>query len=234
MYWKETGGVEKLFSLPSRTIPARGLFNNYHRRLISHFTPLEDFSSLGPADVLALENCQTEYDAVINNNKRGRKRKQDMLAFSNQVTENIVDASSHSLAVPEQVREEESAIHSRISLNMDAGQQDSLIASNEPPPVCQMSGLDVSANLAFPAGDNTLGNNTVVSYNQANESLPELPNVDSMEMLMPGDETLVNKSLTEKDLDVSDDAIRNADLASDWCDYDLPPSVEAPQVNINF
>lgn len=26
MHWKETGGVEKLFALPSRHIPARTLF----------------------------------------------------------------------------------------------------------------------------------------------------------------------------------------------------------------
>lgn len=29
MHWKETGGVEKLFALPGRNIPARAVFKNY-------------------------------------------------------------------------------------------------------------------------------------------------------------------------------------------------------------
>lgn len=45
MHWKETGGVEKLFALPGRSIPARSLFrvrfvlNSYTERL-NKFTNL--------------------------------------------------------------------------------------------------------------------------------------------------------------------------------------------------
>lgn len=35
MHWKESGGVEKLFALPGRPIPARVLFKMYQRHLIS-------------------------------------------------------------------------------------------------------------------------------------------------------------------------------------------------------
>lgn len=71
MSWKETGGVEKLFGLPAREIPARCLFQNYQRNLTSRTIDLEDFSILGPADVLALE-----YQRPESPKQRGRKRKQ--------------------------------------------------------------------------------------------------------------------------------------------------------------
>lgn len=73
MYWKETGGVEKLFALPSRDIPARCLFANYQRHLLSRSLGVEDFSMLGPADVLALD--QGQEPEVVAAPKRGRKRK---------------------------------------------------------------------------------------------------------------------------------------------------------------
>ncbi|XP_034244818.1 double-strand-break repair protein rad21 homolog [Thrips palmi] len=38
MHWKETGGVEKLFALPGRSLPARCLFKNYQRHLTSRTT----------------------------------------------------------------------------------------------------------------------------------------------------------------------------------------------------
>lgn len=232
MYWKETGGVEKLFSLPSRTIPARGLFTNYNRRLISHFSQLEDFSSLGPSDVLALENCQNEFESasnnLINQNKRGRKRKQDLLAFSNTVTENVADASS--LALPEAVREEEASAISRISLNITSNHQESLVNCNEQHPIGESSRLDVSDGSIppfHPTEMNSLVNDTPQDFNQ-NVEIPTGFQNDSMEMMLDADKTLVNTS--DKEHDTSDE-IRNTDhLVSDWCDYECPPSVE-PQVN---
>ncbi|XP_055681206.1 double-strand-break repair protein rad21-like protein 1 [Lutzomyia longipalpis] len=76
MFWKETGGVEKLFALPSRDIPARNLFKNYQRNLVSRAIDLEDFSVLGPAEVLALEQQRPEEPEPLPVVKRGRKRKQ--------------------------------------------------------------------------------------------------------------------------------------------------------------
>ncbi|GAB0092394.1 RAD21 [Sergentomyia squamirostris] len=75
MFWKETGGVEKLFALPARHIPASTLFKNYQRNLNSRSIDLEDFSMLGPAEVLALEQQRPE-EPEVPVVKRGRKRKQ--------------------------------------------------------------------------------------------------------------------------------------------------------------
>lgn len=121
MYWKETGGVEKLFSLPSRTIPARALFLNYHRHLISHFTPLEDFTCLGPSDILALDHIGNDNDSsAIIQNKRGRKRKFDVLPNNQQsLLDTCGDISTQSLAIPETIREQDNFIPSNDSLKIN-------------------------------------------------------------------------------------------------------------------
>uniref|UniRef100_A0A1Y1N7N5 Rad21/Rec8-like protein N-terminal domain-containing protein n=1 Tax=Photinus pyralis TaxID=7054 RepID=A0A1Y1N7N5_PHOPY len=78
MHWKETGGVEKLFALPARAIPARLLSKNYQRHLILRCIGTEDFAMLGDADSLALEQPrEAEEQPSIEPTppKRGRKRK---------------------------------------------------------------------------------------------------------------------------------------------------------------
>ncbi|KNC31247.1 hypothetical protein FF38_14426 [Lucilia cuprina] len=121
MYWKETGGVEKLFSLPSRSIPARALFLNYHRHLISHFTQLEDFTCLGPSDILALEHISNDIDSsAIIQNKRGRKRKFDVLPNNLQHNPDVcIDVTNQSLAAPETIREQESFVATNDSLKVN-------------------------------------------------------------------------------------------------------------------
>ncbi|KAI5711485.1 hypothetical protein M8J75_000741 [Diaphorina citri] len=42
MHWKESGGVEKLFALPGRPIPARALFKMYQRHLTSRSIHTDD------------------------------------------------------------------------------------------------------------------------------------------------------------------------------------------------
>lgn len=74
MNWKETGGVEKLFALPSRFLPARALSKIYQNNLVSNAVIIEDFSTLGPADLLALEQNTLE-PVPESPSKRGRKRK---------------------------------------------------------------------------------------------------------------------------------------------------------------
>lgn len=74
MNWKETGGVEKLFALPSRHLPARALSKIYQINLLSTSAISEDFSILGPPDILALD--QSTLSVVTDTpTKRGRKRK---------------------------------------------------------------------------------------------------------------------------------------------------------------
>lgn len=81
MYWKETGGVEKLFALPSRDIPARCMFKNYQRHLTSRAIGVEEFDALGPLEVLGVEQQQPERPESPVPLRRGRKRKgyQDLL-----------------------------------------------------------------------------------------------------------------------------------------------------------
>ncbi|XP_062535783.1 double-strand-break repair protein rad21 homolog isoform X2 [Armigeres subalbatus] len=81
MYWKETGGVEKLFALPSRDIPARCMFKNYQRHLTSRSIGVEEFDALGPLEVLGVEQQQPERPESPVTQRRGRKRKgnQDLL-----------------------------------------------------------------------------------------------------------------------------------------------------------
>lgn len=79
MHWKETGGVEKLFALPARPIPARALFKNYQRHLILRAIGTEDFGMLGDPDSLALDQireAEMEQPPVLETpTRRGRKRK---------------------------------------------------------------------------------------------------------------------------------------------------------------
>ncbi|XP_075210065.1 RAD21 cohesin complex component verthandi isoform X2 [Lycorma delicatula] len=84
MHWKETGGVEKLFALTGRNIPARALFKNYQRHLTSRAVPNDDYGILGDGekDQLPLEpQEQLEQPAVpaVEPGRRGRKRKQPEL-----------------------------------------------------------------------------------------------------------------------------------------------------------
>lgn len=60
MHWKETGGVEKLFALPGRPIPARSLFRDYQRHLTSQSTDNDDFgpSTDGDKENLPMENLR--------------------------------------------------------------------------------------------------------------------------------------------------------------------------------
>lgn len=62
MHWKETGGVEKLFALPARAIPARVLFKNYQRHLTSKTYDHEDFGKLAGMedDAMPLEQMREE------------------------------------------------------------------------------------------------------------------------------------------------------------------------------
>lgn len=82
MYWKDTGGVEKVFTLCSRDIKARVLFRNNQRHFLLRTHHLDDFAQLGPSDVLALDQYQHDAEvaaaalaAAAAGQKRGRKRK---------------------------------------------------------------------------------------------------------------------------------------------------------------
>ncbi|XP_046688884.1 double-strand-break repair protein rad21 homolog [Homalodisca vitripennis] len=80
MHWKETGGVEKLFALPGRNIPARALFKNYQRHLTSRAVPNEDYGGgIEGENQMPLDQVkepEEPVEAVQPAGRRGRKRKQ--------------------------------------------------------------------------------------------------------------------------------------------------------------
>jgi len=76
MHWKETGGVEKLFALPGRNIPARALFKNYQRHLTSRAVPNEDYGGAEGENQMPLEHIPgQEEEQPAEKGRRGRKRK---------------------------------------------------------------------------------------------------------------------------------------------------------------
>ena len=82
MHWKETGGVEELFSLPGRKLFARHVLVDYQTNLKITATADEDFDTLpggrGGQDDLQLENVGAGIeDEEASPSKRGRKRKQE-------------------------------------------------------------------------------------------------------------------------------------------------------------
>lgn len=131
MYWKETGGVEKLFSLPSRSIPARSLVNNYNRQLFSHSTILEDFTCVAPLEILALEySAQENETSLIIFNKKGRKRKNDFTTHL--ISDHVADTLVQSWEAPEAVREHQKSLGiSVLSLDIATKDHESISCQND-------------------------------------------------------------------------------------------------------
>jgi len=86
MHWKETGGVEKLFALPGRTLQARHIFKDYQDNLTARPCPVETFDTLlgdsQEEEELPLENVRgaagSEFQTPVvppKKETRGRKRK---------------------------------------------------------------------------------------------------------------------------------------------------------------
>ena len=80
MHWKETGGVDELFTLPGRRLFAKHVLVDYQNNLIIKATADEHFDTLPGGnyqDDLQLENVGLGHDDEdASPSKRGRKRKQ--------------------------------------------------------------------------------------------------------------------------------------------------------------
>jgi len=86
MHWKETGGVERLFALPGRTLQARHIFKDYQNNLTARPCDIETFDTLlgdtQEEEDLPLENVRgapvAEFQTPVAPPKketRGKKRK---------------------------------------------------------------------------------------------------------------------------------------------------------------
>lgn len=184
MYWKETGGVEKLFALPARDIPARCLFKNYQRNLTSRAFGIEDFSVLGPAEVLALEQHRIEEAESPIPKKQSRKRK-----FQDQIEQQ--QQQQQSLPEPDLARDLSLAPHLTQDSVIVALAEDSINASDclMPPPA---SGMQSSHNPVMFASGNI---SDVVLPMPGNISIP-IPSLDDVNVMREIPMTPRNVSMT--------------------------------------
>lgn len=150
MYWKETGGVEKLFALPSRDLRTKELSKNYQRYLTSRSMNIEDFSMLGPADALALDQYQEQPQVILQQpepavpGKRGRKRKVPEAPVSvpdvAPPTPAFEDDQSLDLLQPPQTPQLPSPVHDSVS-DLEGGLPLGYTSNNMSVPSNNLSGL---------------------------------------------------------------------------------------------
>ena len=67
MYWKETGGVEKLFALPGKPLHSMSLFDLYQAHLVSRPTENEFFGLLGDSEVDNIQLDKFKFNPMIIN-----------------------------------------------------------------------------------------------------------------------------------------------------------------------
>ncbi|XP_063909003.1 double-strand-break repair protein rad21 homolog isoform X2 [Zophobas morio] len=146
MHWKETGGVEKLFALPARPIPARTLFKNYQRHLTLRAIGTEDFAMLGDPDALALDQVRDVEESLVEiptPAKRGRKRK---------IQEDPSRTPMHSLEEPPSslpIPQEES-LGSLMSQQLPPPAPSPLPQQQVPPPQMMMSHEEPPQHVSMP------------------------------------------------------------------------------------
>lgn len=247
MYWKETGGVEKLFSLPSRIIPAKALFINYQRHTVSHFTSLEDFLSLAPSDVLALDQFNNEGDAMgaLNNKRSGRKRKIDQTLVTSNA--DAVNTLSSNMSALEELREQRSLgqpselIGNHI-VEMDPAAMDAMshAQSYEYSDVGVSDNLGSMGDIAYTplnlnhgmdiSNDCNAGNITP-GHRHTEHSSPQHHDIESIQSIpnLPADQVSSILNEAENMPHCSQDACLlnlNKTLVSDWSDMNFPVSIE--------
>ncbi|EDW81216.1 uncharacterized protein Dwil_GK11943 [Drosophila willistoni] len=241
MYWKETGGVEKLFSLPSRSIPARALLNNYNRQLLSHSTPLEDFTCVAPMDVLGIELYAHENEtSLLIVTKKGRKRKNEISALS---TNDPNETLTQSLAAPDMIRENDKTLGlSAVSLDnvtKETEGETTMFDNMRSPPLLSFNDMEQFSTLnelPLTPRQNDMGDDfhhedlspAGLDHGQMspvhdgeNDSIPNLPTDQISSILNDADIRPIGDVPYNKSCDIS----------TDWNDYDFAPSVQVPNPN---
>ncbi|CRK88226.1 CLUMA_CG002007, isoform A [Clunio marinus] len=234
MNWKETGGVEKLFALPSRFLPARALSKLYQINLVSNTGIIEDFSILGPADLLALEQHVLE-PVPDSPTKRGRKRKNQ-------------EHDDAELAIPEVIRdvsELSAQTIAPVELKGDLGLDTAPVFGVMGPPATPSMGQLASPrqsihSIPMTPGNLTHGSMTPSGFHHGLDennpmlSDPALSNLDSIPNLnaetvssiLDGaegmDQHFANMGY---DAQASPSGGISERIANDWNDYDYPASV---------
>lgn len=247
MCWKETGGVEKLFALPSRFLPARALSKIYQLNLISTSGIIEDFSILGPAEVLALDQHILE-PIPESPSKRGRKRK-----HLDQEGEASTD-----LSLPEPLRDihdlppqTPAPVELKGDLGLDTNQ--TYVSELMPPPATPMHPLasprqsimsipgmpSPPSHIPMTPGNLAHGNMTPGFHHGLDENNPMLsdPALNNLDSIPNLNAETVSSILDDAgsmdhhfanmgyDSQASPSGGISERIASDWNDYDYPASV---------
>lgn len=243
-FWKETGGVEKLFALPSRFLPARALSKIYQINLISTSGTIEDFSILGPVDVLALEQHALE-PVPESPSKRGRKRKNQ-------------EHDDTDLTLPEPLRDVADLppqTPAPIELKGDLGLDTNQTYGSEmmPPPATPLNQLtsprqsilsipgmpSPPSHIPMTPGNLTHGSMTPSGFHHglddnnpmlsdpALSSLDTIPNLNAETVSSILDDPGMDQHFANMgyDAQASPSGGISERIASDWNDYDYPASV---------
>lgn len=220
MNWKETGGVEKLFALPSRLLPARSLSKIYQMNLLSNSGIIEDFSALGPPEILALEQSTL---AILPDtpSKRGRKRK-------NNDQDDLPDPIRDVHDLPPQTP-------APVELKGDLGLDTTQAFSSElmPPPSSQLQLTSPRQSMLHMTGLSSPSTHipmTPGNFSGIDESTmlndPSLPNLnaETVSSILDGNVEIDNQ-FANMGYDASPGGISER-IANDWNDYDYPASVD--------
>lgn len=240
MNWKETGGVEKLFALPSRLLPARALSKIYQMNLVFTTGIIEDFSSLGPADILALDTHILE-PVSESPSKRGRKRKNPDETDTTDIPEPLRDVNDLPPQTP-------APIELKGDLGLDTNQSFDMMPpppaltsprqsmmsipeiTSPPPPLIPMTPGNLSHGNMTPAvftHDGLDENNPMLSDPALNnlDTIPNL-NAETVSSILDGtngmDQHFANMGY---DAQASPSGGISERIANDWTDYDYPASV---------
>lgn len=234
MNWKETGGVEKLFALPSRLLPARALSKIYQMNLVFTASIVEeDFSALGPAEILALDTSVLE-PLTESPSKRGRKRK---------IPEGGVEGDNTNatdLTLPEPLRDVNDLppqTPAPIELKGDLGLDTSELM---PPPnrllsprQSMMLSPQSHHHIPMTPGNLTHGNMTPAGFHHGLDennpmlSDPALNNLDSIPNLNAETVSSILDGTNGMDQHFANMGYESPSggIANDWNDYDYPASV---------
>ncbi|XP_043210959.1 double-strand-break repair protein rad21 homolog isoform X1 [Amphibalanus amphitrite] len=136
MHWKETGGVEKLFALPGRTIPASGLSRMYMRHLTSR--PVADEDGDEAAGAPDEEEPQPERQApargAATRGRQGKRKREPEPEEEMAAMEHEQLQHQQQLQQQQQAAAEAAAAEAQAAAAAQAAAEAAAAAAEPPPP----------------------------------------------------------------------------------------------------
>lgn len=221
MFWKETGGVEKLFALPSRDIPSRAIFKNYQRHLTTNSVGLEDFSKLGPVELLVVEQQQPLHQPTDEITSPAPKRRRRQKSPEPILPPPATPATAEqSLAEPERIRDQIQQSQTDFSVESFQPPRDSMMPTDKTLEPSNVFDQMIASGGLTPTGLDH-GGMTPNHVIEQIESIPNLP-VDQVSSILnaPEMDGYANMGYDNHSGHMAD---------NDWDgDYGFPQSVGAP------